>query len=218
MTFTNLYFITGLIQHSGDHLGENPEYVIFMNNSVSLTSISLQFALIFGLLGVTICIFITSILHKILINNFFKDHPFEKIVYKFHPSALTILPAEFFCCSFFGVYMVPLLIFNELIHIDMVTKENLIFYALFTIVPITGCILMGSYTLILTNNKIIGISFGGLVKNTLCSFRDIKTIRKTSGGWEIIFKDDNILPLKGHPKAKKFYEKLKEWRIYKCCR
>lgn len=206
----NLYFIASYIQHSGDHLGKNPQYVYFNGSLVNFTGATLLLTLIFGLLGILICIFVSSVLHRMLINKAIKQYPKDKIIYKFQPSILTALPAEFFCGGFFGGYIIPLLLFSEIIHVDMVTRENLILYVIFGVAALTGCILLGSYTLILTNKKIIGMSYGGIIKNIMYTPEDIKAINKAFGGWEIVLKSGDILPLKCHPKAKKFYEKLKQ--------
>lgn len=209
----NLYFLASYIQHSSDNLGENPQYVYFNGNLVNFIGITLLLTVIFGLLAIIICNFVSSFLHKMLIDKIIKQHPMDKIIYKFHPSVVTALPAEFFCGGFIGAYIIPLFLFNEISHVDMVTRQNLILYALFGMAALTTCTLFASYTLVMTDKKIIGISYGGLIRNTLCTFNDIKTIQKGFGGWEVIFKDNTILPLKCHPKAKKFYKKLKEWRI-----
>ncbi len=215
MYVTNLYFIASYIQHSGDHLGENPQYVYFNGSLVSFIGITLLLTVIFGLLAIIICNFISGFLHKMLIDKIIKQYPLDKIVYKFHPSVATTLPAEFFCGGFIGAYIIPLFLFNEISHVDMVTRQNLILYALFGMAALTACVLFVSYTLVITDKKIIGISYGGLIRNTSCTFDDIKTIQKVFGGWEVIFKDGTILPLKCHPKARKFYEKLNKRRIYR---
>ncbi len=192
-------------------MGENPQYVYFNGSLVNFTGATLLLTLIFGVLGILICILVSSVLHKTLMNKITKEYPLDKIICKFHPTITTALPAEFFCGGFIGGYIIPLLLFSEIIHVDMVTRENLILYILFGAAALMGCILFGSYTLVLTNKRIIGVSYGGLIKNTLCASEDIKTIQKTFGGWEIVLKSGDILPLRCHPKAKKFYEKLKDW-------
>lgn len=211
MNIVNLYFISSFIQHSGDHLGENPQFVYFQNNLVSLAGATVLFAIIFGLLTILISNIISMFLHKNLAKKATETYPHDKVIYIFHPSIISISIAEFYIGGgFIGGYIIPFFVFNNIGHIDMVTRQNLFIYTIAGVGVLLICILFKSYTLILTNKRIIGLSYGGLVRNTLLSFGDIKAINKAFGGWEIISKDDAVLPLKCHTKAKMFYKKLKQ--------
>ena len=211
MNIINLYFISAYIQHSGDHLGPNPQYVYYNGNLVSFAGATILLTLIFGILTIFLSNIISSILHKKIIKKISKKHPYDKIICKFYPANAPMSIAEFgIGGASIGMYIAPLFIFKEITHIDIITRQNLSLLVLALTAVLTVIILFKSYTLVLTNKRIIGLSYGGLVRNTLFSFDDIKSINKTFGGWEIISKDGTMLPLKCHPKAKKFYNKLKE--------
>lgn len=202
---------TALIKHSGDYLGGNLQYVHFNGNLVSTAGMTVLFTFIFGVLTILISNFISGILHKKLINKINKEYPNDKIIYFFYPSSISVSIVEFFIGGgFIGGYIIPFFIFDEITHIDMVTRQNLFFFILAAIGMLVAYVLFKSYTLILTDRRIIGISYGDFVRDTLFLFKDIKTIQKTFGGWEIISKDEVMLPLKCHPGAKIFYKKLKE--------
>lgn len=203
--------ISSIIQHSGDYLGKNPEYVYFNNELVSLAGATVLLTVICGMFTILISNFISIFLHASLIDKIIKTYPKDFIVYKFHPLSISGALTEFFIGGgFIGGYVIPIFIFDEITHVDMVTKSNLIFYIFATIGILIAWLLFKSYTLVLTDKRIIGLSYGDFVRDTIMSFDDIKTINKTFGGWEVISKDDIVLPLKCHPKAKKFYKKLKQ--------
>lgn len=207
----NLYFIASYIQHSGDYLGENPQYVYFNGSLVSLAGATVLFTILFGILTIFTSNFISKFLHQSLLNKIIKMYPKDIIVYKFCPSSISVSLIEFFIGGgFIGGYIIPIFIFDEITHIDTVTKSNLIFFVFIAAGILFAWLLFKSYILVLTNKRIIGLSYGGFVKDIIMLFDDIKTIQKSFGGWEVIFKDGTSLPLKCHPKAKNFYEKLKQ--------
>lgn len=205
--------LPSLIRHGGDHLGKNLQHVNHNGNLFSLPGITVLFGVVFGIFAIILSYFISVVLRKNLIRKIKQTFFQDKIVYMYHPMIMVSSLAQFAIGGgFFGGYIVPFFLFSEITHIDMVTRHNVVFYIIYGIIGFLICTLWETYTVFLTNKRIIGVSCGGsfIIRKTVLSFDDIKSINKTFGGWEIISKDGTMLPLKCHPKAKKFYNKLKE--------
>lgn len=203
--------ITIIIKQSGAHLGKNSQYFYYGNNVVDASTAIIIFSLIFGTMAMVISYLISTILRTELIKKIIDEYPEDKIIFKYHPTIIAVSLAQFAIGGgFFGGYIVPFFVFDRVLHLDMVTTQNLPLYSLYAAIAFLICIIWETYTLFLTDKRIISIARGGsiVISKTVLPISHIKTIKKVFGGWEIISKDNNKLPIKFHFCAKKFQAKL----------
>ncbi len=205
--------ITIALKRSGINLGDNLQYIYLNGSPISFPEITILFGLIFGIFGSILSYFISVILRKKVYEEITKEFPQDKIIFKYYPTVIPTSIAQFAIVGgMMGGYIAPFFLFNEVSHIDMVTRTNLPFYIAYTIIGFLICVIWEAYTYFLTDKRVISATLfkSIIIKKIIFPFKDIKTIKPIIGGWEIINKDNEKLPLKFNPNAKEFQAKLKK--------
>lgn len=149
--------ITIVLKGSGAHLGKNLEYIYFDGNVVSFPGMIVLFGLFFGILGSFLSYCISLILRKKVHEEIIKEFPQDKIILKYYPTVIPASIAQFAIVGgMLGGYIIPFFLFNEISHIDMVTRKNILFYIIYTIIGFLICLIWEVYTYFLTDKRAIG--------------------------------------------------------------
>lgn len=200
-----------LLKHSKDYLGSEPEYLHCGKILVSSSGVSLLFTFISGIFISLLSYFLFKYLHKKLMKNFIEEHPFEKIIFTCTPRVIAISFTQFFVTgSFFGFCILPFVFFDEISHIDMITKDNFMFWIFLGIFIFITLLYRQTYTIILTDEKIIAIALNAEDKHLEIYYKEIEEIQKSFGGYNIISKNNNAIMLKCDPCVKKCYKVLRK--------
>lgn len=194
-------------KHQVKQLGVNPNYFHIGNNLIDFANLTTYSLLLFGIIGSVVSYIASIIIRNKLIEKIKKDYPDEKILCKFFPHVKVMSFVQFMIRGyFFGQIIFPFFLSNEITHIDMVTRQNLLFYFLYGLIGFAFAILFEAYVVVLTNKRLIG-TFKWL-GTTVLSFTDIKKIKKDFWGYNIISKNNINFPLKCSGQAEKCAKEL----------
>ena len=194
-------------KYQAKQLGVNPNYFHIGNNLVDFANLTTYSLLLFGIIGAVISYIVSIIIRNKLIEKIKKEYSDEKILCKFFPQVKAMSFVQFMIGGyFFGQIIFPFFLSNEITHIDMVTRQNLLLYFLYGLIGFVFAILFETYTVVLTNKRLIG-TFKWL-GTTVLPLTDIKKIKKDFWGYNIISKNNTNFPLKCSGQAKKCAKKL----------
>ncbi len=202
------FIVPNFWRYKANELGNNPNYFHMGENLIDFANLTTYSAIIFGIANVVLTYILSIILRNHIIRTNIQKYPNENVLVYFFPNVTIILLVQFCIGSYFGQMIFPFFLSNEITHVDMVTRQSLLFYCLYGFAAIIFALLFEAYTVILTNKRLIG-TFKWLGEKTVL-IKDIKKIRKTFGGYEITSIDSSMFPLKYGTQAEKCGKKLEE--------
>lgn len=168
--------------------------------------ITLLIGIIIGLVSFMLFFLFSKWQNKRLTKQIKTKYPYETIQYTFAPLKKIVAWMQFFVGVFIGAYLLPFYIFSDITNINMVTSVNLPIFIILAIFSFIFALSLGSYTTILTNKRLVGIFPYNLIKSTTVMLNNIKSIKKSKYGVNIISHDNNIFPLRPKSEAEKCYE------------
>lgn len=137
--------------------GLNPQNVQLLNNAaVNIEQYTLAIGFIFSFISLAVLFILSKIYRKWFVNKVQQKYPDEKIVYSHltHYGAVRVifwmLPG-----FFFGAWVFPFFVSQDLTHIDMVNNNNYLLFTLFSILLAYFCLFITNTITILTNKRFV---------------------------------------------------------------
>ncbi len=194
-----LAFILPAIARAGRYkLGNNPEFILVKDNIINLPSIGIYLVLIFGSLTTILMYIIHISVKKSVLKYYRKKYCNENILCFYNPMIKALVIFSFIVGALLGTHFFPFLISEDITHLDFITRENVLFYFLYVIFALIGLQGLCGYTVILTDKRLIG-TYKWYGENIVL-LKDIKEIKKTPLGYEVITNYNFMFPLKQHKK------------------
>lgn len=202
------FILPNLWKYQANQNGVNSNYFHIGKILVDFGNFTTYSMPICGVIGVIISYIISVVIRNSLIEKIKKEYPNEDILCKFFPQVRMISFVQFMIGGyFFGQIILPFFFSTEILHIDMVTRQNLLLYFLYGTAGFVFATLFEAYTVVLTNKRLIG-TFKWL-GCTILPIRDIKDIKKSFWGFDIMSKNNSRFPLKCSGQAEKCAKILK---------
>ena len=182
-------------------------YIVKHFSSLDFNYITLILGLIVGLLYSTLAFLFFRSSYKILnkeILNYYKN---EVIMYFYQPLTRIIIFIEFLVGVYMGGYILPFFFFD--IHkIKMVTSETLFIYLILGSFSFIFALFLGTYNIVLTNKRIIGICCFNMLKKIDLLLSEIKEIKINKKHITLIGNNDLVFPLTCYPNNMECYNKI----------
>ena len=137
-----------------------------------------------------------------------KKYRNENIIYKITPGKWIMLIIQFLIGVTIGGYILPFFIFENITKIKMVTSSNLTIFLIWALWGVIVSALLGAYSIILTDKRILALYPYGFFYNTDILIKDIKEIKIEKHGIVIIKKDNSIFPIGPQKLAMKIYTQI----------
>lgn len=204
------------LQIESARLGDNSGTIqlsqsTFFGFEVTPMNIGIAFMIISPIIFLLIYPMFNYFCHRIIKKMFFKENSAEKIILTCRSSLIVPIISYTVFGYFLGCYIVPFFIFPNIVHIDMVSHENLPLYILLSLVFLLFGLANHYNTIILTNKRIINsfIFFPPWTKSMFLS--DIKTIQPINYAFAITSKTDKIIGVscRNQKQANIFEQKLR---------
>lgn len=196
----------------------NSYVVKWFNNSSIYTNLSLaDVEILFGLSSGLIFMFFNLLMlyiirqkHLVSYRTLYLD---ENIYYSYNPLLWLSSFCQFFIGLFFGIFILPFFIFNNISVIRMVNLDNFWIYVFILIIAFLMSMILGDVTIVLTQKRFKHlVSFGFMFKGSEIMLSDIKNVKFEKNRICLYKSEDEFFPLpfrKG-VKCYEVYKKIKE--------
>lgn len=182
--------------------------ILLQQGSVNLDNLILLIYIVAGLFTAGINYLSSICFRNINVNKIQKEYPSEVIEYFYMPLIKLITFAQFCVGVYVADYILSYFVFLDFmqIHSNLGMLYLKAFYGIFAFC--FGLVLT-SYTVILTNKRIIGIFLLDILKRTQVLYSEIKEIEIKRSKIYIYQNDKRAFHLVNRKEARIFFEKLK---------
>ena len=182
-------------------------YIVKHFNSFDFNHITLILGLIIGLLYSTIAFLFFRSSYKILNREITNYYTNEVIIYFYQPIVRISIFIEFLVGVFIGGYILPFFFF-DVNKIKMVTSETFFLYLILGSFSFIFTFFLGTYSVFLTNKRIIGICCFDMLKKTDLLLSEIKEIKINKKNIILIGNNNLTFPLTSYPNNIECYNKI----------
>lgn len=144
------------------------------------------------------------------VNKIKKEYPSDKIEYFYMPLISLMTFAQFCVGVYIAYYILSYFVFPDFMQIHS-SHSMLYLKAFYGILAFCFCLALTSYTVILTNKRIIGIFLLDILKRTQVLYSEIKEIKVRKNKISVYSKDKSAFPLVNIKESRICFEKLKKF-------
>lgn len=183
--------------------------ILLQQGSINLDNLILLIYIVAGLLTAVINYLFGICFRNINVNKIKKEYPSDKIEYFYIPLIGLITFAQFCVGVYIAYYILSYFVFTDFmqIHSNLGMLYIKAFYGIFAF---CFALVLTSYTVILTNKRIIGVFLLDILKRTQVLYSEIKEIQVRKNKISVYPKDKSAFPLVNRKESRICFERLKK--------
>ena len=199
------------LKYQANILGPNEKYIYSSYSfPVNIENISMILGFATFFIVFILSIILSPLLRKLFYKSVAKRYSNEKIIYFYYPLVNFMHWVTACVGGFIGCYIVPFFIYPSLNHIDMVTRDNMLFYSIFIFFLLASCIGFQYCAIVLTNKRIAKVISFVLQDIVEISLNNIKNTSNEGKLFVVYSKNNGRIVLTPSSKAKECQKKLIE--------